>query len=59
MDFVFRATVVKGSPFWIPHLVVLFDSTARLCFYKRDHFLSLYNQFDYIHFSCPSLHINN
>ena len=69
MDFVSRATVVKGSPFWMekqtsclegsPHLVVLFDSTVRLCFYKRDHFLSLYNQFDCIHFPCPSHHINN
>ena len=69
MDFVSLATVVKGSHFWMekqtscwegcPYLVVLFDSTARLCFYKRDHFLTLYNQFDYIHFPCPSLHINN
>ena len=65
MDFVPRATVVKGSPLWMeketsclegcPHLVVLFDSIARLCFHKRDHFLSLYNQCVYIHFPCPTL----
>ena len=58
-----------GSPLWMekqtsclegcPHLVVLFDSIARLCFYKRDHFLSLYNQCVYIHFPCSTLHINN
>ena len=51
MDFV---SCPKGSPLWIekqtsclegcPHLVVLFDSIARLCFYKTDHFVSLYNQ---------------
>ena len=69
MDFVSHSTVVKGSPLWMekqtsclegcPHLVVLFDSIAPLCFYKRDHFLSLYNQCVYIHFPCPTLHINN
>ena len=68
-NFVPRASVVKGSSLWMgkqtscfegcPHLVVLFDSIARLCFHKRDYFLSLYNQCVYIHFPCPTLHINN
>ena len=69
MAFVPRATVAKGLPLWMekqtscleqcPHLVVLFDSIAGLCFYKTDHFLSLYNQCVYIHFQCPTLHTNN
>ena len=42
-----------------PHLVVLFDSIAGLCFYKKDHFLSLFNQCVYIHFPCPTLYVNN
>ena len=50
MDFVPRATVIKGSPLWMEkqtscleeclHLVVLFDSTAHLCFHKRDYYFS-------------------
>ena len=61
--------VVKGLLLWMekqtscleecPHLVVLFDSIAGLCFYKTDHFLSLYNQCVYIDFQCPTLHTNN
>ena len=49
MAFVPRARVVKGLLHWMekqtsclegcPHLVVLFDSIAGLCFYKRDHFV--------------------
>ena len=63
-----RATIVKGSPLWLEkqtsclegsHLVVLFDSTAGLCFHKRDYFLSLYNHCVYLHFPCPALHVNN
>ena len=46
----------KGVRIWVG---VLFDSIAGLCFHKRDHFLSLYNQFVYIHFPCPTLHVNN
>ena len=54
MAFVPRARVVKGLLHWMekqtsclegcPHLVVLFDLIAGLCFYKRDHFLSLYKK---------------
>jgi len=43
----------------IPHLVVLFHSIAGLCFHKRDHFLSLYNQCVYLHFPSPTLYVNN
>ena len=39
-----------------PHLIVLFDLIAGLCFHKRDHFLSLCNQCVYIHFPCPWVH---
>ena len=46
----------KGVRIWAG---VLFDSIAGLCFHKRDHFLSLCNQCVYIHFPCPTLHVNN
>ena len=46
----------KGVRIWAG---MLFDSIAGLCFHKRGHFLSLYNQCVYIHSPCPTLHVNN
>ena len=44
----------RRVPVGCPHLVVLFDSIAGLCFHKTDHFLSLFNPVSYTHLTLPT-----